>query len=335
MEEVTTPVGSALRQLVNLACASDGGRALDGSQSLSAAFGTGVIHWQELEPGLSLVILSGTLDQPLALRQQADITNPTVWLLVCQLAQPQLAPTTPGSIQLTSSILASITRLPAQISQAVVGVSITASLLRSWLGPADGPVAAALALLQPLDLDTSPAPALRLVLSQLVEHQADPDRSPFYYGFKVRELLYQLLQELVPRLLPPRHLHAADVEKVLRARGLLLSSLAVVPHLPQLAAEVGLRVPVLQVLFRQLFASSPYQYFQQARMQEARRLLQTRSVSEVGFTLGFSNLSHFGRLFEKHHQLTPKKYQAACAAAALPGEPPGGKDAPGPVAQPG
>lgn len=308
------PAGSALRQLVDLACASGGSRAPEGSRALPTAFGTGVIHWHELEPGLSLVMLNGILDQPLALRQPADTATPAAWLLMCQLAQPQAALTTPDSIRLTSSVLTSITKLPAQISQAVVGVSVTASLLHSWLGPTDGPMAAILATLQPTNLDASPTLALRLVLNQLIEHQYEPYPSSFYYGIKVRELLYQLLRELEPRLLAPRHLHPADVEKVLRARVLLLASLAVVPYLPQLAAEVGLRVPVLQTLFRQLFASSPYQYFQQARMREARRLLQTLSVSEVGFELGFSNLSHFARLFQRHYQLTPKKYQNTLTA---------------------
>jgi AraC-like DNA-binding protein len=45
-------------------------------------------------------------------------------------------------------------------------------------------------------------------------------------------------------------------------------------------------------------------------MQEAARLLRVRrlSVSEVGYALGFSNLSHFSRLFEQHIGLKPKKY---------------------------
>jgi AraC-like DNA-binding protein len=45
-------------------------------------------------------------------------------------------------------------------------------------------------------------------------------------------------------------------------------------------------------------------------MQEAARLLQSKqfSVSEVGYQLGFSNLSHFSRTFEKHVGMKPKKY---------------------------
>ena len=45
-------------------------------------------------------------------------------------------------------------------------------------------------------------------------------------------------------------------------------------------------------------------------MQEAARLLTTGTltVSEVGYQLGFTNLSHFTRVFETHIGLKPKKY---------------------------
>lgn len=63
-------------------------------------------------------------------------------------------------------------------------------------------------------------------------------------------------------------------------------------------------------LFRQVFGDSIYNYYQTARMEEAAYLLKHKnySVSEAGYQLGFSNLSHFTRLFERHHQQKPQKY---------------------------
>ncbi len=45
-------------------------------------------------------------------------------------------------------------------------------------------------------------------------------------------------------------------------------------------------------------------------MQEGARLLKEEghSVSEVGYKLGFSNLSHFTRVFNKHIGMKPKQY---------------------------
>jgi AraC-like DNA-binding protein len=34
------------------------------------------------------------------------------------------------------------------------------------------------------------------------------------------------------------------------------------------------------------------------------------SVSDAGYRLGFTNLSHFSRVFEEHIGIKPKKYSA-------------------------
>jgi len=73
---------------------------------------------------------------------------------------------------------------------------------------------------------------------------------------------------------------------------------------------VGMSETKLKQLFKQTFGDSIYNYFQKIRMEEAAFLLKQSaySVSEVGFQLGFSNLSHFSRLFQRHYGVTPKKY---------------------------
>ena len=48
-------------------------------------------------------------------------------------------------------------------------------------------------------------------------------------------------------------------------------------------------------------------------MGEAEWRLAYFSVSEVDYQLGFANLSHFTRLFAKHHGLIPKQYQGQAA----------------------
>ena len=63
-------------------------------------------------------------------------------------------------------------------------------------------------------------------------------------------------------------------------------------------------------LFKQTFGDTIYNYYQKIRMEEAAFLLKQagHSVSDVGYKLGFSNLSHFSRQFEKQFGITPKKY---------------------------
>jgi transcriptional regulator GlxA family with amidase domain len=46
-------------------------------------------------------------------------------------------------------------------------------------------------------------------------------------------------------------------------------------------------------------------------MKEAARLLKENkmTVSEVGFKMGFSNLSHFAKVFEEHIGTKPKSFK--------------------------
>ena len=70
--------------------------------------------------------------------------------------------------------------------------------------------------------------------------------------------------------------------------------------------------PKLRKLFKQTFGQGVFAYYQAMRMQQAARLLQEKhlSVAEVGYQLGFTNLSHFARVFEQHFGLKLKKYPA-------------------------
>jgi len=46
-----------------------------------------------------------------------------------------------------------------------------------------------------------------------------------------------------------------------------------------------------------------------SRTKEAANLLVSLSVTETGNKLGYTNLSHFTRLFEKHYHIRPKQFK--------------------------
>ncbi|HZH36875.1 MAG TPA: AraC family transcriptional regulator, partial [Flavisolibacter sp.] len=103
-----------------------------------------------------------------------------------------------------------------------------------------------------------------------------------------------------------------DAERLMQLRNIILSDLSVPPSLPALAAMIGMSETKMKQLFKQTFGASIYTYFQKVRMEEAAFLLKQGgySVSQVGFQLGFTNLSHFSRLFESHYGITPKKFSS-------------------------
>jgi AraC-like DNA-binding protein len=140
------------------------------------------------------------------------------------------------------------------------------------------------------------------------------DLSHFLVQIKVQELLYHLFHKLSKREnTSQKTLSNVDAEKLLKARNIILEDLSDPPLLPVLATTVGMSETKLKQLFKQTFGNTIYNYYLKVRMEEAAFLLKQSgySVSEVGYQLGFSNLSHFSRLFQRYYGITPKKYSTA------------------------
>jgi AraC-like DNA-binding protein len=132
------------------------------------------------------------------------------------------------------------------------------------------------------------------------------------YQTKAQELIYYLFTRLLSRKTGVTFsINQEDVNKIYQVRASILADLSAPPKLADLARHIGMSSTKMKQLFRQIFGDSIYNYFQVERMNEAAQLLKDFSVSQVGYRIGFSNLSHFTRLFEKHHQMKPKRYKDA------------------------
>lgn len=113
---------------------------------------------------------------------------------------------------------------------------------------------------------------------------------------------------------PAQHawpLPAADRQKLLRARDLLLADLSRAPTIAALAKETGLSVLKLKRGFRQLFDHSVYGLFQHERMHEARRRLACADmpVMTVAADMGYANASHFTAAFQKQFGVNPSAFK--------------------------
>ena len=77
-----------------------------------------------------------------------------------------------------------------------------------------------------------------------------------------------------------------------------------------LAKEVGLSRTHLQRKMKELTGLNVAEFIRNIRLEQAARLLKEQkiNVSQVAYSVGFSNLAHFSTVFKKHFGLTPTEY---------------------------
>lgn len=79
-----------------------------------------------------------------------------------------------------------------------------------------------------------------------------------------------------------------------------------------LAKEVGLSRTHLQRKMKEVTGLNVAEFIRNIRLEQAARLLmeQKINVSQVAYSVGFSNLAHFSTVFKKHFGMTPTEYIA-------------------------
>ncbi|MHC0441082.1 helix-turn-helix domain-containing protein [Flavobacterium sp. 3-210] len=156
------------------------------------------------------------------------------------------------------------------------------------------------------------SPKIQQVAIEIIQADVPDSLTDFFFKIKAEELICLTLKELFKRENPTTHaLNQIDVQKIYKVRDTILNNIAAPPVIKHLASEVGMSESKFKRLFKQIFGDSLFSYYQKFRMKEASRLLKENkmTVSEVGFKMGFSNLSHFAKAFEEHIGIKPKSFQ--------------------------
>ena len=80
-----------------------------------------------------------------------------------------------------------------------------------------------------------------------------------------------------------------------------------------MAAEAGLTPFHFLRLFRNVLGVTPHQYLLRARLRRAARLLATdaEAVTNVAYSVGFSDLSNFVRTFRRAAGVSPRAFRKA------------------------
>jgi AraC-like DNA-binding protein len=152
------------------------------------------------------------------------------------------------------------------------------------------------------------------ILSQIIENRYAGSMQRLFLESRVLELMAFQLQECLGdsdqggEYLKP--LKSSDLERIHAARELLVKDFENPPSVAQLARSVGINEKKLKNGFRQVYGKPVFEYFRDFRLDHAREILAsgTVTVSETAYRIGYQSLSHFSRAFRRRFGLNPKDY---------------------------
>jgi AraC-like DNA-binding protein len=286
--------------------------------------GTGYIRKVAFEKDFRLLIHRYKLKEDFVIKRNACVerndfisiffyNNEQLIDLVSDQNEPiKFSQSNQSAIQLTTSDLNSTIKFPANSETYYCVVGITSSKLRTLLRieKSNSIIQKIVSGKDPFLYFESMSKEMLRDVKQLSEINVKSDLSNFYYQIKVQELLYHLFEKLSKREnIQHQIINNADAEKLLMLRTIILEDLSNPPVLATLSKTIGMSETKMKQLFKQTFGDTIYNYYQQIRLEEAAFLLKQvgHSLSESGYQLGFNNLSHFSKLFERQYGVTPQK----------------------------
>ena len=197
-------------------------------------------------------------------------------------------------------------------NSAVINIEVAANYLNELFDlPEKSLLQSLLKNTQPLLFEQLIYPSLQKIVDEIVTGSVDEIFELFFLRIKAEELICRLLMELEKR--DEKHLYALnnkDIQTIYKVKERILAHLETPPVMKELVSYANMSPTKLKRLFKQIFGNSIFSYYQEFRMKEAARLLKEEklSVSDVGYQLGFINLSHFTRVFSEHIGMKPKQY---------------------------
>jgi len=287
-----------------------------------ASIGEGRLVSMDVSDGFHVNFQSYQLSAPLqVIKQATEEFFESVYIVFYELAVPHTAyiqdteVVYDQGVNVYTQAINAVLEFPARTQRDVVCMRIDRRRLADWLaGDSAAEVFPEELLRQEgsFFLHENLTPGMRALLVELRTPPAAKNLQRLFYQVRAQQLVYLLMEQLNKRTgAPVRSPNPGEIAKVFKARQLLMEDLATPPTIATLARAVLMSESQLKASFREVFGVSVYQYFQQARLEKARELLagSGRTVKEVGYELGFTNIGHFSRLFERAYKVKPKRFQ--------------------------
>ena len=130
-----------------------------------------------------------------------------------------------------------------------------------------------------------------------------------YLQGRALELVGRLCERLLSPV-PDSHLPVGDLQRLHRAREVLLTQLVNPPAVPELARLVGLSEGRLKTGFKAIFGEPVMTYARRMRLERARDLLilREKNVTEIAQLVGYTNPSKFSAAYRRLFGISPSTY---------------------------
>lgn len=287
-------------------------------------FGKGYCAGFVFNEHIRMLILNYELNEDFIVENPGINASPRMILFKFQNIIPKTEPASAGmppkaipSVLIGTSRMNTDAVISVDTKPAAINIEVDADYLNGLLDVSEksSVVQGLLKNAQPLLFDQMLYPSLQKIVDDIVSEPVDEAFQLFFLRIKAEELICRLLMELEKR--EEQHLYALtihDIQAIYKVKESMLEHLDTPPIITDLAVQAAMSPSKLQRVFRQIFGSSIFQYYQDFRMKEAARLLREEklSVSDAGYRMGFTNLSHFTRVFKDHIGMKPKQYSRSC-----------------------
>ncbi|MEM1298487.1 MAG: AraC family transcriptional regulator [Pseudomonadota bacterium] len=143
-------------------------------------------------------------------------------------------------------------------------------------------------------------------------HEQDPAESPLDWQSDALGALQALAESHMQAERERPVLHDTASQHRMKAyEPLLLANLSgPAPDLKSLADKGGVHVNQVIRDFRQVYGLTPGEFLRMKRLEHAKQILgEGSSLTEAAMDAGFSDQSHFSRMFRKAYGMTPSAYR--------------------------
>ena len=142
---------------------------------------------------------------------------------------------------------------------------------------------------------------LKKIRDKLLDNEKN---SEFLVDLYAKELVYHLIQnEAVKQIL------LDNSNPVNRAIRYMNSNYMQQISIKEIAFNLNMSESSLCQYFKKVTRITPNQYLTKIKLEKAKEMLKSNSVTETAFNLGYLNISYFIMIFKKVYGLTPKQYK--------------------------